>query len=93
MRTLARCISLARIGISRLTDAPDEGRIHEARRMMSEPIKCACPRCFCPIPASQGTLRDGKLYCSETCAYECTEQTCVCVHERCEHREQASKSN
>jgi hypothetical protein len=46
--------------------------------------KCACPRCYCPVPAGKGILRDGKLYCSETCAYECTEQTCVCVHDRCD---------
>ena len=48
--------------------------------------KCACPRCFCPVPAGKGVARDGKLYCSETCAYECTEQTCVCVHDRCDEQ-------
>ncbi|HEY7089093.1 MAG TPA: metallothionein [Tepidisphaeraceae bacterium] len=45
--------------------------------------KCACPTCHCPVPAGKGVVRDGKLYCSQTCAYECTETTCVCIHERC----------
>jgi hypothetical protein len=28
-------------------------------------------------------VRDGRTYCSQTCAYDCTETTCVCVHDRC----------
>jgi metallothionein len=47
------------------------------------PAKCACPTCHCPIPAGKGVTRDGKVYCSQTCAYECTETTCVCVHDGC----------
>jgi hypothetical protein len=48
--------------------------------------KCACPRCFCPVQSGKGVVRDGKVYCSEICAYECTEQTCVCVHDRCDQK-------
>ena len=48
--------------------------------------KCDCPRCFCPVPPGKGVSRDGKIFCSETCAYECTEQTCVCVHDRCDEQ-------
>ena len=47
-------------------------------------LKCACPHCNCPVPADAGVVRDGKSYCSETCAYECTQQTCVCVHADCD---------
>jgi len=51
---------------------------------MAEPVKCACPRCQCLVKPGTGVVRDGKLYCSQTCAYDCTEQTCVCVHAGCE---------
>lgn len=53
---------------------------------MLESIKCACLSCHCMIPASKGVLRDGKLYCSKACAYDCTETTCVCVHDRCDEK-------
>ena len=49
-------------------------------------VKCACERCFCSVPPGQGVVRDGKRYCSETCAYECTVTTCVCVHDRCDEK-------
>ena len=52
--------------------------------VISGSVKCACPSCQCKVPPGKGVLRDGKLYCSKTCAYECTESTCVCVHDRCE---------
>jgi hypothetical protein len=32
----------------------------------------------------KGVERSGKMYCSNACAYDCTETTCVCVHDRCE---------
>ena len=48
------------------------------------PLKCACESCHCLVHPGKGVVRDGKLYCTETCAYDCTEQTCVCVHDRCE---------
>lgn len=54
---------------------------------MAETVKCACPSCCCEVLPGRGVERDGKLYCSETCAYECTETTCVCVHERCEEED------
>src|SRR5438094_6123905 len=54
--------------------------------MVEQASKCACPRCFCPVQAGKGVVRDGKVYCSETCAYECTEQTCLCVHDRCDEK-------
>jgi hypothetical protein len=46
--------------------------------------KCACPSCQCIVRPGQGVERDGKLYCSRACAYDCTETTCVCVHDRCD---------
>ncbi len=52
---------------------------------MPQQVKCACLKCQCLIPVGKGVRKDGKLYCSEVCAYDCTETTCVCVHERCEH--------
>jgi hypothetical protein len=33
--------------------------------------------------SGKGVARDGKTYCSRTCAYDCTETTCVCVHDTC----------
>jgi len=54
---------------------------------MNQPVQCACPTCNCVVDREKGVLRDGKLYCSNVCAYECTEKTCVCVHESCEHDE------
>jgi hypothetical protein len=51
--------------------------------IIAQPIKCACESCHCMIPPGQGVQHEGKLYCSKTCAYDCTETTCVCVHERC----------
>ena len=47
-------------------------------------IKCACKACECIVQPGQGVERDGKLYCSRACAYDCTETTCVCVHDRCD---------
>ena len=71
-------------------ECPAEPDLRDIIRGMVEQaaskIKCACPRCFCPVQAGKGVVRDGKVYCSETCAYECTEQTCVCVHDRCEDK-------
>ena len=54
---------------------------------MDEPRKCDCPTCQCPVPAGKGIQRNGKLYCSATCANECTETTCLCVHDQCEDKE------
>jgi len=36
------------------------------------------------VKPGTGVVREGKVYCSQTCAYDCTEQTCVCVHAGCE---------
>jgi hypothetical protein len=46
-------------------------------------VECACESCHCVIPPGKGVLHDGKLYCSATCAYDCTPATCVCVHNGC----------
>ncbi len=46
-------------------------------------VKCACLTCNCKVPPGKGVIRDGKTYCSQTCAYDCTQTTCVCVHDRC----------
>lgn len=51
---------------------------------MSEMVQCACRSCHCSFPKEKAFVRDGKLYCSKTCAYECTETTCLCIHERCD---------
>ncbi len=53
---------------------------------MAELVKCACENCYCTVPADKGVVRDGKTYCSEACAYECTETTCICVHNGCENK-------
>jgi hypothetical protein len=50
---------------------------------MPEAVECACESCHCLVEAGKGVVRDGKLYCSSTCAYDCTQTTCVCVHENC----------
>ena len=48
------------------------------------PVKCACPSCQCKVDRTKAVIRDGRLFCSQACAYECTDTTCVCVHDRCE---------
>ena len=53
---------------------------------VSEPVKCACESCRCMVQPGKGVVRDGKIYCSRTCAYDCTEKTCVCVHDKCGDR-------
>lgn len=52
----------------------------------TEPVKCACATCQCMVPPGKGYVREGKVYCSQACAFECTETTCVCVHDRCEEK-------
>jgi metallothionein len=47
-------------------------------------VKCACQSCQCVVLPEKAVDRDGKLYCSRACAYDCTETTCVCVHDRCD---------
>jgi hypothetical protein len=47
------------------------------------PQKCACESCHCIVQPGKGVARDGKVYCSATCAYDCTKTTCVCVHAGC----------
>ena len=46
-------------------------------------VKCACESCHCTVTPGKGVARDGKLFCSATCAYDCTATTCVCVHQGC----------
>jgi hypothetical protein len=36
------------------------------------------------VAPGKAVVREGKVFCSQACAYECTETTCVCVHDRCE---------
>ena len=43
-----------------------------------EMSKCACPTCQCPVPAGKGIVRNGKVYCSQTCAYDCTDGCMNC---------------
>lgn len=52
---------------------------------MEQTRKCACPTCHCVVKRGKEVVRNGKVYCSATCASECTQTTCVCVHEGCEH--------
>jgi hypothetical protein len=54
--------------------------------LMDETVKCACAKCECRVVVGKGYARDGKVYCSRACAYDCTETTCVCVHDRCEEK-------
>ena len=49
-------------------------------------VRCACETCNCLIDPGKGVVRDGKVYCSDVCAYECTATTCLCVHDRCEEK-------
>ncbi len=51
-------------------------------------VKCACECCRCMVEPDKGVVRDGKVYCSATCAYDCTKTTCVCVHDKCEERKE-----
>ena len=53
---------------------------------MDKPVKCACSTCHCVVAAGKGVTRNGAVYCSATCAYDCTATTCVCVHDRCRPR-------
>lgn len=53
---------------------------------MPQAVKCACACCHCTVEPAKGFMKDGKVYCSRTCAYECTETTCVCVHDRCDEK-------
>ena len=46
-------------------------------------VKCACESCHCTVAPGKGVERDGKLFCSATCAYDCTATTCVCIHKGC----------
>ena len=39
------------------------------------------------VTPGKAVERAGKVYCSNACAYDCTETTCVCVHDRCEDHE------
>jgi hypothetical protein len=59
---------------------------------MSVQMKCACKSCHCTVPRGGGVQRDGKWFCSKTCAYDCTETTCVCVHDRCDQRPKGQES-
>ncbi|WP_428937183.1 hypothetical protein [Fontivita pretiosa] len=47
------------------------------------PVKCACPTCHCLVNSANAVRRDARLFCSQACAYDCTETMCVCVHEHC----------
>jgi hypothetical protein len=53
---------------------------------MAQQVKCACPSCHCTVEPDKAVVRDGKVYCSTACAYECTATTCVCVHDHCEEK-------
>jgi hypothetical protein len=46
-------------------------------------VKCACLTCHCLVSSADAVRRDDKLFCSQACAYDCTQTTCVCVHEHC----------
>lgn len=51
---------------------------------MDEKTKCACPSCHCTVKPDAGVVQNGKLYCSATCARECTQTTCLCIHDQCD---------
>jgi hypothetical protein len=71
---------------TRLTRARRAAKMNPEVTAMDQAVKCACERCFCTIQPGKGVVRDGKLYCSETCAYDCTSTTCLCVHDRCDEK-------
>ena len=54
-----------------------------APQQPAQPVKCACESCHCMVQPGKGVVRDGKVFCSATCAYDCTKTTCVCVHAGC----------
>jgi hypothetical protein len=54
-----------------------------ANCLTSEAVECACESCHCLIRPGQGVRRDGRHFCSATCAYDCTRTTCLCVHKGC----------
>lgn len=56
---------------------------------MDKSKKCACATCHCKVKKGHGVIRAEKLYCSTTCANECTRTTCLCVHDDCEQHESA----
>jgi hypothetical protein len=56
-------------------------------------VKCACISCHCAVDAAHAVARDGKLFCSQTCAYDCSETTCVCVHEKCDENQHEDDGN
>ncbi len=41
-------------------------------------IACECNACTCEVEESKAVKKDGKLYCSDKCANECTTDKCVC---------------
>lgn len=55
---------------------------------MFQAEKCSCNCCQCPVAPGQAVVVGGRIFCSETCAYECTETTCLCIHDDCEPEDQ-----
>lgn len=47
-------------------------------------MKCARKNCTCVVDPSRAIELDGRTYCSETCAKECTDERCVCQPCGCE---------
>ncbi|UCH83253.1 MAG: metallothionein [Candidatus Latescibacterota bacterium] len=50
-------------------------------------MKCDCKSCNCEISADNRYDYEGKVYCSEQCAKECTDETCVCTPCDCSKHE------
>ena len=66
------------VGVGVDVHRTDTGRFR-ARHGVTRPYLIYVGR----LEPGKGVVRDGKTYCSRTCAYECTATTCVCVHEKC----------
>ncbi len=46
-------------------------------------MKCARENCDCLNNESSKYDLNGKVYCCEKCAIECTDENCVCTPEDC----------
>ncbi len=46
-------------------------------------MKCPRPSCSCKVGPDHSFELDGKVYCSEKCARECTDERCDCTPCNC----------
>jgi len=46
-------------------------------------MKCECKQCKCEIDDQKKVEHNGKMYCCEMCAKQCTDEKCVCDQGDC----------